>query len=64
MVELEEDVEGYPTTGRDHAVIGLVKHVLERVEGHVMTQHSVGQLVHLQQAHQLLGEGEGRYGTL
>ena len=47
VVELPEDVERDASVRREHVVVGLREHGVVVVEGQVLAQELVGQLVHL-----------------
>ena len=49
VVELPEDVERDASVGGEDVVVGLGEHGVEVVEGEVLGQQLVAQLVHLQQ---------------
>lgn len=53
-VELPEDVQRDSAVGGGHIVVGLPKHGVEAVQGHVFTQQPVREPVDLQQPLQLL----------
>ena len=57
-VELPEDMQGDSAVGGRHIVVGLPKHGVEAVQGHVFTQQPVREPVDLQQPLQLLPERE------
>ena len=48
VVELPEDVQRYPAVGRQDVVVGLGEHGVEVVEGEVLREQLVGQLVDLE----------------